>query len=57
MRAEHAVADTSRLELPADLVAELERRGPPPRDDMQVEGWKPSLFTRLIERLIGARGR
>lgn len=55
MQADH-VLDEPRLQLPADLVSELKRRGAPPRTDMRVEGWKPSLLGRLVE-LLGRRRR
>jgi hypothetical protein len=54
MQADHAL-DESRLQLPADLLSELKRRGAPPRTDMHVEGWKPSLLARLIALLTGQR--
>ncbi|HTT02532.1 MAG TPA: hypothetical protein VMG11_10650 [Steroidobacteraceae bacterium] len=37
-----------KLELPKDLLSELQRRGPKPRTDMRVDGWKPSLLGRLL---------
>lgn len=57
MPPEHAVAESSKLQLPPDLVAELDRRGPAPRTDMRVEGWKPSLVARFFELLGGKRSR
>jgi hypothetical protein len=56
MQADHAL-DEPRLQLPADLLSELQRRGTSPRTDMRVEGWKPSLLGRLVELLTGARRR
>jgi hypothetical protein len=43
--------EVPKLELPADLVAELSRRGTA-RTDFRVEGWKPSLLERLA-RMLG----
>jgi len=43
------------LQLPPDLVSELARRKIAPRTDMGVEGWKPSLFGRLIALVTGRR--
>lgn len=56
MQTDH-VLDEPRLQLPADLVSELKRRGAAPRTDMRVEGWKPSLLARLVELLTGRRPR
>jgi hypothetical protein len=47
MQAERAVSEP-KFQLPADLVAELQRRGAQPRTDMHVEGWKPSLIRRFL---------
>jgi len=55
MLADRAMADTSKLQLPADLLAELQRRGPTPKDDMRVDGWKPSLLGRFVELFTGKR--
>ena len=56
MQADHAL-DEPRLQLPADLLSELQRRGTAPRIDMHVEGWRPSLLGKLIELLTGRRSR
>jgi hypothetical protein len=53
MHAEHATAESPKLDLPEDLVTEVNRRGGPRKTDFRVEGWKPSLFGRLVERLMG----
>jgi len=55
MQANHAL-DEPRLQLPADLLSELKRRGATPRTDMHVEGWKPSFLGRLVELFTGRRG-
>ena len=57
MHAEPALADNSKLNLPPELVAELQRRGLEPRNDFTVEGWKPSLLGRIMELFSGRRGR
>ncbi len=54
MQADHALEEP-RLQLPADLVSELKRRGAAPRTDMRVEGWKPSLLAQLLELVTGRR--
>jgi hypothetical protein len=57
MHAERALAEP-KLELPKDLLSELQRRGPAQRTDMHVEGWrKPSLVARLLGLFGGGRSR
>jgi hypothetical protein len=57
MHAEHAMAEP-KLELPKDLLSELQRRGPVQRTDMHVEGFrKPSLMGRLLGLFGGGRSR
>ncbi|MGH8258659.1 MAG: hypothetical protein ACREUG_03105 [Steroidobacteraceae bacterium] len=56
MQVDHAL-DEPRLQLPADLLSELKRRGGGPRTDMHVEGWKPSLLGRLVGLLTGRQPR
>lgn len=56
MQANHALEEP-RLQLPADLLSELKRRGAAPRTDMHVEGWKPSFLGRILELLSGKRAR
>jgi hypothetical protein len=54
MQVERAISEP-RLQLPKDLLTELARRGPAPRPDMGVEGWRPSFFDRLIALVTGRR--
>jgi hypothetical protein len=54
MQADRALNEPT-LQLPQELLSELARRGVAPRTDMGVEGWKPSLFGRLIELVTGRR--
>ncbi len=54
MHAEHRTADTATIEVPRELLQEMQRRGGN-RHDFTVEGWKPSFFDRLMEKLTGAR--
>ena len=49
---EDVTADVPKLELPADLVAEVSRRNKKAPKDFRVDGWKPSLLERL-RRLLG----
>jgi hypothetical protein len=57
MHAEPLTVEVPKLQLPADLVTELVRRGPTAKTDLRVEGWKPSLFGRMVEKLVGKGGR
>ena len=54
MQANHAFEEP-KMQLPAELLSELKRRGAAPRTDMHVEGWKPSFFGRLVELFTGHR--
>jgi len=57
MHAEPAMAEP-KLELPKDLLSELQRRGPARQiDALHVEGWKPSFLGRLLGLLGGGRAR
>jgi len=56
MHAERALAEP-KLELPHDLISELQRRGPKPRTDMHVEGWRPSFLGRILGLFGGKRAR
>lgn len=55
MHAEHTMAEAPKLELPKDLLAELQRRGAPRRHDFHVESWKPSMLERLVGLLTGRK--
>jgi hypothetical protein len=57
MYAEPATVEVPKLNLPADLLTEVSRRGSANRTDFRVEGWKPSLFGRLFEKLVGKGAR
>jgi len=55
MFSKDATVDVPKLDLPADLVAELSRRNKPRPTDFRVEGLKPSLLERLA-RMLGLAG-
>jgi hypothetical protein len=58
MHAERATAESPKLNLPQDLLTEINRRGVNSKTDFRLEGWqKPSLFGRLVEKLLGKNGR
>lgn len=54
MHPEHSPAETATVEVPKELLQEMQRRGAR-RHDFTVEGWKPSFFDRIIEKLTGSR--
>jgi hypothetical protein len=54
MYAEDATYESPKLNLPADLKAEISRRAAARVGDFRVDGWKPSLLER-IAKLFGLR--
>jgi hypothetical protein len=56
MHAEPLTVELPKLELPPDLVTELSRRSMA-KTDFRVEGWKPSLLGRIVDKLVGKNGR
>ena len=54
MHAEPATVEVPALNLPPDLLTEVKRRAQN-KTDFRVEGWKPSLFGRLVEKLVGGK--
>ncbi|MDB6089497.1 MAG: hypothetical protein JWN85_2281 [Gammaproteobacteria bacterium] len=48
-----ATAELPQLNLPQDLVTEVSRRRTKMNTDYGIEAMKPSLFGRLIEKLLG----
>jgi hypothetical protein len=52
MLSKDATVEVPKLNLPAELVAEVSRRNKPRHTDFRVEGLKPSLWERLA-RLLG----
>ena len=49
MYADDATFESPKLNLPAELLAEVSRRAVVPQGDFRVDGWKPSLLERLVE--------
>jgi hypothetical protein len=47
----------SDLTLPKDLLSEVQRHMPARRGDFQVEGWKPSLVSKMFGFLDRGRSR
>jgi hypothetical protein len=52
MLSKDATVDVPKLNLPADLVAEVSRRNKSKKADFHIEGLKPSLLERLA-RMLG----
>jgi hypothetical protein len=59
MHADPATVEVPVLKLPPDLVTEVNRHssGKNKRDEFRVEGWKPSIFGRLVEKLVGPKDK
>jgi hypothetical protein len=51
MVSEEATVEVPKLNVPAELLAEVSRRGKR-QTDFRVDAWKPSLFERLA-RMLG----
>ena len=56
MHAERSLAETSELQIPAELVAALKHSGVVKKRDFHVPSWQPSLLGRVAELLAGKRG-
>jgi hypothetical protein len=57
MLSDNAVtAELPQLNLPQDLVTEVTRRSTKAKTDYGIEGMKPSLFGRFVEKLLGKSG-
>ena len=52
MRFEDATVEVPKLNVPAELLAEVARRNNKRKTDFRVDGWKPSLLERLA-RMFG----
>jgi len=56
MRNDTAASGEFRINLPPDVLAEMRRNaGGSPRAAMQVDGFRPGLFGRLINLVTGRR--
>jgi hypothetical protein len=44
-----------RINLPPDVLAEMRRQSPNPRSAMQVDGFRPGIFGRLLDLVTGRR--
>jgi len=54
MHADSVTAEVPTLTLPHDLVTEVSKRASSAKEKnaFRVEGWRPSLFGRLVEKLV-----
>jgi len=48
-----AMTGTFQIELPKDLVAHAMRSKASKGNELQVEGWRGSWLSRLLEKLVG----
>jgi len=55
MRNDTAASGEFRINLPPDVLAEVRRQSVSPRAAMQVDGFRPGLFGRLIDLVTGRR--
>jgi hypothetical protein len=55
MRNDTASSGEFRINLPPDVVAEMRRQTVSARAAMQVDGFRPGLFSRLIGLMTGRR--
>jgi hypothetical protein len=55
MRNDTAASGEFRINLPPDVLAEMRRQTASARSTMQVDGFRPGLFGRLLNLLTGRR--
>ena len=55
MRNDTAASGEFRINLPPDVLAEMRRQNASPRMAMQVDGFRPVNFGRLINLVTGRR--
>jgi hypothetical protein len=55
MRNDTAASGEFRINLPPDVIAEMRRNSSTARGTMQVDGFRPGLFGRLIGLFTGRR--
>ena len=55
MRNETAASGEFRINIPADVLAEMRRQTTTPRAAMQVDGFRPGIFGRLFNLVTGRR--
>jgi hypothetical protein len=55
MRNDTAASGEFRINLPPDVLAEMRRQTAGARSTMQVDGFRPGLFGRLLDLVTGRR--
>lgn len=55
MRNDTASSGEFRINIPPDVLAEMRRQSASPRAAMQVDGFRPGLFGRLLNLMTGRR--
>jgi len=55
MRNDTAASGEFKINIPPDVLAEMRRQGANPRSSMQVDGFRPGIFGRLINLVTGRR--
>jgi hypothetical protein len=55
MRNDSSASGEFRINLPPDVLAEMRRQTGTPRSTMQVDGFRPGLFGRLMDLFTGRR--
>ncbi|HET9861820.1 MAG TPA: hypothetical protein VFP37_00135 [Steroidobacteraceae bacterium] len=55
MRNDTAASGEFRINLPPDVLAEMRRQNVSARGKMQVDGFRPGLFGRLLDLVTGRR--
>jgi hypothetical protein len=55
MRNDTAASGEFRINLPADVLAEMRRSTGSPREAMRVDGFRPGIFGRLLDLVTGRR--
>lgn len=48
-----SMTGTFQINLPKDLLSEARRQPKPKNEQLKVEGWRPSWFSRFSEILVG----
>ena len=55
MRNDTSASGEFRINLPPDVLAEMRRQTGSPRSAMQVDGFRPGIFGRLMDLVTGRR--
>jgi len=55
MRNDTATSGEFKINIPPDVLAEMRRQGASPRSSMQVDGFRPGIFGRLLNLVTGRR--